>query len=464
MLLRLISFLLMTVAGAGIGWLIGDWRWEIAGAFVAALGWVVIDGVRATRMLNGMRTDPPQYPVRHALWGEVSDRVRRLVRNREQQTQQAQARLEEFLAAIQASPSGVVLLDDQGRIEWCNQTAAQHFGFDAQRDLLQHVGNLVRDPAFSAYLASWNYSREVVLNGQPGASGRVPMRLSVQVHPYAGNRRMLLSRDITALEQAETMRRDFVANVSHEIRTPLTVLAGFVETLQTLPLTEAERTRYLALMAQQSQRMQTLVSDLLTLSRLEGSPPPPTSQWTSIASLLAQCEVEARGLTAALHPSSPHEVTVTGGAGIELAGAQPELQSAMSNLASNAVRYTPAGGKITVGWRTRPDGSGEYSVRDTGPGIAPEHLPRLTERFYRVDRSRSRETGGTGLGLAIVKHVAQRHGAELKIESVQGSGSNFMLIFPAARLRNAFKPQPAVPTDLSPLPSSGAASRQTRAQ
>ena len=160
--------------------------------------------------------------------------MRKLLREREQQTRQAEDRLQEFLAAIQASPHGVVLLDEQGRIEWCNQTAAAQFGIDAERDLLQHLANLVRDPAFVAYLASWNYSRDVVIDApsQAHAHRNHPARLSVQVHPYAGNRRMLLMRDITLLEQAEAMRRDFVANVSHEIRTPLTVLAGFVETLQ----------------------------------------------------------------------------------------------------------------------------------------------------------------------------------------------------------------------------------------
>ncbi|MBN9409143.1 MAG: phosphate regulon sensor histidine kinase PhoR [Burkholderiales bacterium] len=442
MVLRLVSFLLCVGAGALAGWLLGDWRWQALGALIAAMGWVVFDGWRGARVLRGLRAEPPVFPAGSGLWGEVSERARRMAREREQQTAQAEARLAEFLAAIQASPSGVVLLDDQGRIEWCNQTAAQHFGFDAQRDVMQHVGNLVRDPAFGAYLASWNYSREVIMNGHGRSSGTAggPMqRLSVQVHPYAGNRRLLLSRDITALEQAEAMRRDFVANVSHEIRTPLTVLAGFVETMQTLPLTEAERARYLGMMSQQSQRMQTLVNDLLTLSRLEGSPPPPIGQWTNVRSLLAQCEEEARGLAEALHPGDAHHIAVTGGEGLEIAGAVPELQSAMSNLLSNAVRYTPSAGRIDVAWRMLPDGRAEYSVRDTGPGIAAEHLPRLTERFYRVDRSRSRETGGTGLGLAIVKHVAQRHGGELRIESVVGSGSTFTLLFPAVRLRQAFK-------------------------
>mgnify|MGYP003387224910 CR=1 FL=1 len=233
------------------------------------------------------------------------------------------------------------------------------------------------------------------------------------------------------------MRRDFVANVSHEIRTPLTVLGGFVETLQTLPLSEEERERYLALMAQQAERMQTLVSDLLTLSRLEGSPPPSVSEWMSMPALMRQLEQEGRALSAVLNPSSDrlHQLEFASLLEGQIAGAPNELLSAMSNLVSNAIRYTPTGGEVHVRTLVLPDGRAEFSVSDTGPGIAPEHIPRLTERFYRVDRSRSRGTGGTGLGLAIVKHVSQRHGAEFKIESTPGKGSIFTIVFPANRLR-----------------------------
>ena len=261
---------------------------------------------------------------------------------------------------------------------------------------------------------------------------------------------LLLSRDVTAVEQAEIMRRDFVANVSHEIRTPLTVLMGFVETLQHLPLDEHERKRYLTLMAQQAHRMQTLVSDLLTLSRLEGSPLPGSGEWTAVATMMAQCEQEAQALSAILGKSQglrfaePPE--------LEIAGSPNELLSALSNLVSNAVRYTPSGGTIHVQGRTLADGRFEFSVRDTGPGIASEHIARLTERFYRVDRSRSRETGGTGLGLAIVKHVVQRHGAELKIESTPGVGSTFAIVFPASRMRPA-----GVPADGSERPATESA-------
>ncbi|WP_077002218.1 phosphate regulon sensor histidine kinase PhoR [Variovorax sp. KK3] len=436
---RITTFLLASGLGGALVAALAGLHYLWLGAWLGAVAWLIVDALRAQRLLRVLRNDAAGLPSRGpGVWGEMAERIRKLLRTREQQTRQAEDRLQEFLAAIQASPNGVVLLDEQGRIEWCNQTAAGQFGIDAERDLLQHLANLVRDPAFVAYLASWNYSRDVVIDAPSKLQshrGHV-VRLSVQVHPYAGNRRMLLTRDITSLEQAEAMRRDFVANVSHEIRTPLTVLAGFVETLQNLPLDAQERSRYLMLMSQQSHRMETLVNDLLTLSRLEGSAAPPATRWTRMRALMAQCEDEGRGLSSRLHAQG-HRLSFSMEDDSEIAGAATELQSAMSNLLSNAIRYTPGGGEVAVSWRLLPDGRGEYAVRDSGPGIAAEHVPRLTERFYRIDRSRSRETGGTGLGLAIVKHVAQRHGAELRIDSVVGKGSRFALVFPVTRLRQA---------------------------
>jgi two-component system phosphate regulon sensor histidine kinase PhoR len=406
-----------------------------------------MDSFYARRLLRWLRSEQSkETPVLMAglqprlpgVWGEAADRVRRLLKNRHEQSRESQARLDELLAALQSSPNGVVLLDEEGCIEWCNQTAAQHFGFDAKRDLQQHIANLVRDPAFSAYLTAASFSHEVVIPGNFSTVAR-PIRLSVHAHRYGKEKKLLLSRDITALEQAEAMRRDFVANVSHEIRTPLTVVAGFIETLQNLPLKKPDRNRYLALMAQQSQRIQSLVDDLLTLSRLEGSPLPGTQEWTATASLFAQCEQEARALSGLMSPQG-HQLLFDAGPASDIAGIGRELISALSNLVTNAVRYTPESGLISVTWTLLPDGRGRFCVRDSGPGIAAEHLPRLTERFYRVDRSRSRETGGTGLGLAIVKHVAQRHGAELKIESHVGQGSCFCIIFPAARIRRQLQP------------------------
>ena len=441
MFFRFVVFLCAQLAGGLLGWWqAGPWG-AASGAVAAAWVWFVWDLWRGQRVVRWLRHgDLAQAPHLYGLWGEASDRARRLLRQHQGQVQDSSQRLQEILAALQATPNGVILLNAEGCIEWCNQIAAAQFGIDAERDLLQSIGNLVRHPDFSAYFASRDFAAGVLLDGRHSTPSH-PVRLSVQLHPYGAGRSLLLSRDVTALEQAEAMRRDFVANVSHEIRTPLTVLSGFVETLQTLQLTPEEQARYLALMAQQAVRMQSVVQGLLTLSRLEGSPLPGLTEWTPVAQLVAACETEARSLSTLLSPAPlpahrlqfppPQALAALG----EVAGVQAELQSALSNLVGNAVRYTPAPGTIRVGWDALPDGSAVFSVADTGPGIDPEHLPRLTERFYRVDRSRSRETGGTGLGLAIVKHVVQRHAATLHIQSVPGKGTAFSVHLPAQRLR-----------------------------
>ncbi len=440
MIWRVIGFVGLQFVGGLFGWLaLSDHSSEDAmmGALAAGLAWVVADTYRGARLLQWVRTgDVAQTAPASGLWGETAERVRRLVRVRERMTSESQDRLNDFLGALQASPNGVTLLDVQGRIEWFNHTASQHFGLDARRDMQQYFGNLVRDPGFAAYLAGRDYSHELAVPGRASTALR-PVNLSIQLHPYGEGRLLLLSRDVTAVQQAEAMRRDFVANVSHEIRTPLTVLSGFVETLQTLTLTEPERERYLGTMALQAQRMQTLVNDLLMLSRLEGSPPPGLADWVSMPNLMAELEREGRELSAVLSAKVSRVVTLVFEVQCqcELSGSASELLSAASNLVSNAIRYTPPSGEVHVSLSPLPDGSVEFSVRDTGPGIAPEHIPRLTERFYRIDRSRSRDTGGTGLGLAIVKHVAQRHGAELTIASTPGHGSKFSIIFPLERVR-----------------------------
>ena len=444
MVWRVVGYLILQALAGGIGWMLAGTHGAFAAVAFGGLFWFVLDMVRGARVLHWLRKGECLVaPVRTGLWGDVAERTVRMVRGLNHETRQSDSRLEDFLSAIQASPNGVVLLDTKGHIEWCNQTAAGHLGFDAARDMGQLIGNLVRHPAFAAYYASLNYHHEAVIEGRGSTPSR-PVTVSVQLHPYGQGRKLLLSRDITALEQAEAMRRDFVANVSHEIRTPLTVLSGFVETLQSLPLDEAERAKYLALMAAQSRRMQSLVSDLLTLSRLEGSPLPNLLDWTSLPSMMAQCEEEARALSQSLTAgmgsgSPPQRLRMAAAPALEVAGSSRELLSAFSNLINNAVRYTPPGGRIDVTWQQIPHGPAAgrllFSVTDSGPGIAQEHLPRLTERFYRVDRSRSRETGGTGLGLAIVKHVLQRHGAELKITSTPGQGSSFAILLALNRVR-----------------------------
>jgi len=431
---RTLELLLWIAAGALWGWAAEQPAWTFGGALAGGLVWAVLDGLKAHRFIRwlGKGADSNQ-PELSGLWGTAVDRSRKLVKKLDKKVQNSEARLEDFLAAIQASPNGVVLLDAAGRIEWANLTAASQLGFDPQRDLGQYVRNLVRYPAFVAYLTAGDFDREIQIDG-PGPKPTQPTKILIQIHPYGKKRKLLLSRDVTAVQLAETMRRDFVANVSHEIRTPLTVLSGFVETMQSIPLEEEERQRYLGLMSQQAQRMQVLVSDLLTLSRLEGSPAPGQGDWIDSDELLQHVIQEARGLSQTI-AEPPHVIEAEPGRAFWVSGAKTELLSAMSNLLSNAVRYTPGGRQIQAGWRLHADGSGEFYVTDSGPGIAAEHLPRLTERFYRVDRSRSRETGGTGLGLAIVKHVAQRHGGRVDVQSELGRGSTFSISLPASRVR-----------------------------
>ena len=406
---------------------------------MALVLWYGLDTAQAGRLQRFLRANRADAAgPSWGLWGEIAVRVQKMLRQRDREAQSCQRKLDDFLAALQVSPNGVVLLDCDSRIEWCNQTAAQHFGLNPQRDIAQTIGNLVRDPGFVRYLASRDYSGALQMPGRAHSLNR-PVMLSVQLHPYGEGRSLLLSQDITARQQAEAMRRDFIANVSHEIRTPLTVLAGFVETLQSLPLEPAEQQHYLGLMAQQSSRMQTLVNDLLTLSRLEGSPAPAMDCWTPLVQFTQQLGQDAESLSQLVlgDAAQPHELELIDEHQGYLAGNVSELLSAMGNLVSNAIRYTPAGGRIRATFVAGPDGGLEFSVTDTGPGIAPEHLGRLTERFYRVDRSRSRETGGTGLGLAIVKHVVQRHGANLSIESTPGKGSRFAISFPPDRVHSA---------------------------
>ena len=437
LLARLLLALALVLAGGLLGWGAGAVaRHPGAGTLIGAMSGVALfllqDSVRAGRLLRWLRgTLAGPAPRDTLLWGELGYRIERSLRQRDQAVQRESQRLSQFLSAIEASPNGVILLDAQDQIEWCNGVGADHFGLDPVRDRLQRIGNLVRAPAFGAWMQA-GLPVEPLVIASPAAGGRT---LSVLLRAYGEGHRLLLTQDITERERADAMRRDFVANVSHEIRTPLTVLSGFVETMATLPLSEAERQRVLTLMSQQTERMQALVADLLTLAGLEGSPRPATDQWLEAGTLLQQVLADGQALS-----QGRHVVELDPGPPLQLAGNRHELLSAVGNLVNNAIRYTPAQGHIEVRLGLRDDGSVEIEDADTGPGIAREHIPRLTERFYRVDGSRSRETGGTGLGLAIVKHVAQRHGGELLIDSEPGRGSRFRLLLPAARVRGVSSP------------------------
>jgi two-component system, OmpR family, phosphate regulon sensor histidine kinase PhoR len=441
---RFFSFLSFLAFGAALGFstgTIGDQPTTmvhlLTGAVLGGCAWMLLDAWRGHRMRAWLRHgDLAMAPDMSGWWGVLMERARKLLRERERKIEASEQKLKDFLLAIQSSPNGVVMLDAKAHIEWCNQTAADQLGIHPERDQMQRISNLLRDPVFTAYMAIDHPIEPVVIAGRKHRLDR-PVRVSVQRHRYGEGKQLLLTRDVTMIEQAEAMRRDFVANVSHEIRTPLTVLSGFVETLQTLDLEAADQKRYLALMATQAHRMQGLVEDLLTLSRLEGSPMPGKQNRVPLSLLMQTCEQEAQALSHTLHQGeTPQSIRFQMNPlmpGAVLFGELRELQSALSNLVSNAVRYTPAGGQIRINADQGIDGSLVIEVRDSGAGIAPEHLPRLTERFYRVDRSRSRESGGTGLGLAIVKHVMQRHGGSLSITSDVGQGSSFKLVFPASR-------------------------------
>jgi two-component system phosphate regulon sensor histidine kinase PhoR len=332
--------------------------------------------------------------------------------------------------AAQALPEGVVMLNSQNQILWCNDQAEDHFELRREGDSGQSISNLLRTPDFLTYLAKGQWDTALLLRVR-GRDSREERVLSAQLVEYGDAQKLLLSRDVTKLERLETMRRDFVANVSHELKTPLTVLSGFLETIRDIQPPAKQREQYLALMAEQAERMKTLVADLLALSALEANVAPPEER-VDMGQLVARIKEEANTLSA-----QRHTVELQIDEGLGLVGSESEIASALTNLVTNAIRYTPEGGRISVSWleELRDEGTGAmFRVEDTGIGIPPQHLPRLTERFYRVDRGRSRGTGGTGLGLAIVKHVLTRHQATLDIRSIVGVGSTFTAHFPPARV------------------------------
>ena len=419
------------VFGALVGAAIAaGFKLTLPGAALGALSGVLlsvsIDIRRGLFLLDWLRSpQPTRAPPDQGYWGELAYRIGRALHAKDMAIRDERERLTQFLTAIEASPNGVLLLDSNSQIEWCNAVAAQHLGLDPRRDRLQRLTNLVRSPTFVAYMQAGHFDETVTFAGPDGRS-----TVSIQVRPYGDGMKLLLSQDVTERDRADGMRRDFVANVSHEIRTPLTVLAGFVETLADLPLSEAERRRVLTLMAQQTGRMQSLVADLLTLAQLEGSPRPAPDRWLPLEPLLQRAYSDAQALS-----GGRHAISMILAESLEVAGMEGELFSAITNLLGNAVRYTPEAGRVALTAGRLSDGRAFVEVADNGPGIAREHIPRLTERFYRVDGSRSRDTGGTGLGLAIVKHVVQRHGGEIDIQSEPGKGSTFRLLLPAPRVR-----------------------------
>jgi two-component system, OmpR family, phosphate regulon sensor histidine kinase PhoR len=420
----LVSLALLAVLSGIVGALFG-----VRAALCFALVMLVLQTLFTTFHTQRLwrLLDAPVYgevPSAPGVWGEIYYRLHKLAKRWHAQVRQVEQQHSRFIQGIQASPNGVAMLDDSDQIEWCNAIAETHFGLDAKRDLRQHITHLVRQPDFVRYLASQHYESVLVMRGMGLNRQHV---LSVQIFPYGENRKLILTQDITELERTDSMRRDFVANVSHELKTPLTVLSGFLETMRELPLDESDRARYLEMMEQQSSRMQNIVRDLLVLANLEGDVKPPSDDVLDMRAVLRRLEEDADNLS-----NGRHRIAFDVDEALTVSGSETEIVSALANLVTNAIRYTPDGGTIDVSWQRIRDRA-VFSVRDSGLGIPAEHIPRLTERFYRVDRSRSRDTGGTGLGLAIVKHVLQRHLADLEVKSEEGRGSTFSVKFSSAR-------------------------------
>ena len=402
---------------------------EIALALAAAvMGVLYFRHQREFRKLRRWASQPrlSDPPEAAGGWGEVFNLLHRHRRATLKRRRELARLMVRSRRGAQALPYGVAVLDADYRLDWCNDATREHLGLDPERDRSQPIVNVVRAPEFVEYLRAGDFGEALQLRS-PGNR----RALALQIVSFGDEEHLLLSQDVTGGERVEAMRRDFVANVSHELRTPLTVLAGFLETIQDLKLDAGRVRDYVGLMAPQAERMKRLIDDLLTLSSLEHAPAPPNDERVALRPLLQRVRAESEALS-----GGKHRISLEAAVEYDLLGAESEISSAFVNLVSNAVRYTPAGGEIRLRWNST-DAGAEFSVEDTGIGIDPEHLPRLTERFYRVDRGRSRETGGTGLGLSIVKHALARHQATLTIDSTPGKGSRFTVRFPAARLAPA---------------------------
>jgi two-component system phosphate regulon sensor histidine kinase PhoR len=442
--LLLLALLIGAVAGpvAGLGF---------AAAALAALYamQVYFLGALGSWLANPSLSDIPDGI---GIWSEIFARLHRWHRAGEIGQRRLLDNEERFRRTISALPDGIILVDAALQIEWCNPVAERHLAISLRADQGLRLTNLVRDPRLVAYMTSGRFDSELVLR----PLGNPSMVLSLAVIEFEPARSIVITRDITQSERVDAMRRDFVANVSHELRTPLTVIKGFLESFADAgedlgPVRE----HHLRLMEEQAERMHRLIEDLLMLSRLE-SESPNVEDTVDLAQLANEVADEARSLS-----NGRHEIAVSV-APTWVRGSRDELRSAFGNLVSNAVRYTPAGGTVRIQWSLTPDG-GLFQVIDSGIGIAPEHMPRLTERFYRVEKSRSRETGGTGLGLAIVKHVLLRHDGRLEIQSEPGVGSTFAAWLPKSRLvpagapgtgsaEWADSPEPAAPPQATAAP------------
>lgn len=410
--------LLWVIFGGAFGW------WMVLGLFAAGFRHIFQMHRLESWLRDGRRSQPPQS---WGVWGEVFEHYYRMQRRYTKRKKRLARVIREFRESTAAMPDGTIVLDADRRITWFNSAAVRLLGLVGNRDIGQPVTSLLRAPAFERFMREGDFSRPVDVDSPLDLGGR----LSIRVVPYGRGQYLMLIRDVTRLQRLENMRRDFVANASHELRSPLTVLGGYLENMADDEGIPEIWNAPLAEMQAQTGRMNTLVNDLLELSRLEtDAPGEPEEQPVNVPELVRRVRKEALA-----QAGGERTIEVDLDDSLGLAGIDNELYSAFSNLVFNAVRYTDPNGRIRIRWRRDPEGSASFCVSDDGIGIDAKHLPFITQRFYRVDPSRSRSQGGTGLGLAIVKHVLQRHDARLRIHSEPNEGSEFCCIFPGARLR-----------------------------
>lgn len=390
--------------------------------FLAYLGWHLYNMYRLVRWLRESKRFQP--PEASGIWDEVFEQIYRLQQRNRKRKRNLRRMLKRFHKITVALPDATVeLRPNSDEIEWWNNAASRYLGFQYPRDSGQRISNLIRNPEFLAYLKAGDEQTEMEMQS-PVNDG---VTLRVRVIRYSQNRRLLVARDVTRLQRLERTRQDFIANVSHELRSPLTVVVGYLETLLDEDVDEMFAVQ-LRSMRSQAERMNRIVNDLVMLSRLESEDPRQNIEDIDVPRIIDSIFDHARALSG----SAEHALEMDVDRGLCIQGHESEIYSAFSNLVFNAVRYTPDGGRIRIGWKQIND-EPVFSVTDSGSGIAPHHIPRLTERFYRVDAGRSRAGGGTGLGLAIVKHVLLRHQGRLEIDSELGKGSSFSCYFSPER-------------------------------